>query len=503
MRILIVEDELKTLNGIEFLIGEIGRNYEVIGKARNGLEGLELAWKEKPDVIITDIRMTVMSGLTMIKQLNEKGFACKYIIISGYADFEYAREALVLGSVDYLLKPMTKEMLLDVLKKAEQILLEETSSIRPLAFPTEQLLERVLFMQNAEGSKYAEALKKRYEKGMDLQLLLVKGDNRFVPAELAEIKKRIAACLKGSNYYLCTEENHKEVYVLLESKGNEDLNHRLDACVKQCRKEISEYIVFAGEELEDISLLIHTKQRMQDNANWNLTIKDSVVIRECIIEKTEPRKFIYPAWLERKIIKMIDTGEMEGIEEKIDTFLTYLEEQVYRYTDIREALICLTAAILYQIRTASYGLYENINNLNILEWVQNLLFTPHYRQIILNVLNEYQRFTNNIKKSSHPIINKVIKIIDAEYTKELSLEELAERMNITPEYLSSLFIKELGIKFTTYCTQRRIEAAKSLLSKKHLKIYEVALQCGYLDVKYFCKVFKKYTGVSPGEYGRT
>ena len=103
---------------------------------------------------------------------------------------------------------------------------------------------------------------------------------------------------------------------------------------------------------------------------------------------------------------------------------------------------------------------------------------------------------------NHPIINKVLQILEKEYQNELQLEDMAQRMNVTPEYLSSLFMKELGIKYTTYRAQIRIDVAKRLLQEGKLKIYEVAEESGFPDVKYFTKVFKKYTGTSPGEYVR-
>lgn len=280
MKILIVEDELKTLNGIASLIMEIPGDYEVVGRARSGEKGIDLACKTEPDIIITDIRMGGMSGLEMIKRLHALKIQSRYIILSGYAEFQYAREAITLGSMDYLRK------------------------------------------------------------------------------------------------------------------------------------------------------------------------------------------------------------------------------KTYAYGDLREALICMTAAILYAIRKASYGLYENISSLNILEWVKDILFLENYPRIIMNVMLQYEQYTKNLKSGNHPIINKVLQILEKEYRNELPLEEMAQRMNVTPEYLSSLFMKELGIKYTTYRAQIRIDVAKRLLQEGKLKIYEVAEASGFPDVKYFTKVFKKYTGTSPGEYVR-
>ena len=165
-------------------------------------------------------------------------------------------------------------------------------------------------------------------------------------------------------------------------------------------------------------------------------------------------------------------------------------------------MTCLTVAILYEIRRDSYGLYENINNLNVLDWVKNRLFIESFSPMILNIVRQYEQYRNNRKSGKHPIIYQVLGIMEQEYQRDLSLEEMAERMKVTPEYLSALFMKELGIKYTTYRTQIRIEAAKELLQDGKLKIYEIAERCGFPDVKYFTKVFKKYTGSSPGEFLR-
>lgn len=502
MKIIIVEDELKTLQGIERLIQEIGGNYEIVGKARNGQEGVSLALANRPDVILTDIKMTQMSGIDMMKALREADFSCKYIIISGYADFDYAREALVLGSVDYLLKPMTREMLENALKKAERLLEEETESIRPANLSAEELLEKILSAPQEAESKYAQAFYQKYKDREHFILLLIKGDNRLVAQELDKIRQKLEKRLKRMGYICCTDAEHREVYVLLEASGHNAFE-ALDLCMQECRAQISEYLAFAGKEFTGIKELPAARNKLMDMIQWNLTVQQPSVLREDILGKTVTKKFTYPVERERKIVKMIHTGEMECLETEIDGFLECLQNDIYDYADIREAMVYLTMAMLYAVRSASYGLYENINSLNILGWVQNLLFVSHYRQIIVNVLRQYEHYTKNLKKSEHPTINRVLKIIDAQYREELTLEAIAERMNITPEYLSSLFMKELGIKFTTYYTQRKIEAAKQLLADKNKKIYEVAQACGYNDVGYFCKVFKKYTGTSPGEYSRT
>lgn len=104
--------------------------------------------------------------------------------------------------------------------------------------------------------------------------------------------------------------------------------------------------------------------------------------------------------------------------------------------------------------------------------------------------------------SVHPTVRKVLAVIGEEYAEKLTLEELARRMRITPEYLSYLFHRNLGIKFATYLKQVRMDKAKELLAEGGCKVYEVAARCGYPDTKYFCRIFREVNSVSPSEYMR-
>lgn len=223
-----------------------------------------------------------------------------------------------------------------------------------------------------------------------------------------------------------------------------------------------------------------------------------------MIDEEKIRKFhchtlVYPNEIEQRLLYKIEFRQFENLTE-LEDFVEYLYAKEYAYMDIREAMICLTISVLYVIRKTSYGLYENVSNLKVLEWINELLFAQHYISIMNNIIFQYKIYINNTSQNAHPLIRKVIKIVDQEYKTEFNLEELARRVNVTPEYLSSLFVKELGVKFTTYYTQKRIESAKDMLKSGNYKVYEVAHEHGYEDVKYFCKVFKKYVGISPREY---
>lgn len=500
MKILIVEDEVKTREGIEKLIRMAGPGYEIIGTAKNGVEGIEIATKEKPELIITDIRMNVMDGLEMIRHLNDLHFSCKYLILSGYADFQYARQAMNLGSVDYLLKPMTREMLEEALKKIEVILKAEASSIQVSAFDTEELFRRIILTPEFNEPQVEKEFQSRFNPDERLHLLLIKGENRFVEKDRVIIQQWVRQAFSGRTVFLCSEEGTSEIYALICDGDSIQVKQILKQKMKKLCQDTHQDEVFSLTKLTGVEHLQKAVGKVRDNAVWSLTLGEDYLIDEELLSGLNLVSFHYPTHLEHAITRKISTGELQGVEEDVNAFIGYLKQKPYSCLDIREALVCLTVAVLYGIRTASYGVYENISHLNLMDWVQRLLFVDHYGQIILNILSQYQQYQEGIHNNTHPLIRKVLRLLDQEYRAELSLEEMAGRLSVTPEYLSSLFIRELGVRFTTYYTQRRIEHAKGLLLDKNLKIYEVAEDSGYTDVKYFCKVFKKYTGVSPGEF---
>lgn len=502
MKVLIVEDEIKTLNGIAGLIEEIGCGFEIAGRAKCAEEGIPLILERKPDIVITDIRMSKMNGLDMIRKLNESKYQGRYIILSGYAEFQYAREALALGSMDYLLKPITRELLERTLRKVREAIEEEAQKIRPADMRTEQLLERALYMPGYMESEFEQELERRFAEKHRMYLLLIRGENRIVSKDLSGIIKEVEKSFAGVPFYVCRNSESRETYILFTEKA-EETEARLDRICRRCRATINAFVVFAGCGLENIAALKNGRERVIDAVQWNLSLHEPMLLTEERIAALEPKHFQYPSELEHMIVNGINEGKIAGMEEHLKAFSHYLVHETYACADIREAMVCITAAVLYAIRRASYGLYENISNLNILEWVGNSLFLENFVQMLVNILQQYEKYTQNLRTGNHPIINKVLKIMEGEYKNELTLEEMAERMDVTPEYLSGLFMKELGIKYTTYRAQIRIDAAKRLLQKGKLKIYEVAEESGFTDVRYFTKVFKKYTGVSPGEYVRT
>lgn len=120
MRILIAEDERRAMRGLKNLITSISEEYEVVAEASNGRQALELIQIVKPDVVFTDLKMPYMDGMSLIKAAQAAGISAQYVIVTAYEEFEAAREAIVLGVKDYLVKPITYDEVAELMKRLEK-----------------------------------------------------------------------------------------------------------------------------------------------------------------------------------------------------------------------------------------------------------------------------------------------------------------------------------------------------------------------------------------------
>ncbi|MCH1952579.1 response regulator [Enterocloster sp. OA13] len=498
MKIIIVEDERKSLMGLTALIGQLEERWDIVGTAGNGEEGVRLIAREQPDVVITDVMMEQMDGLEMMEAVLNQGNECKFIVLSGFADFKFAQKAIQLGSVDYLLKPVTKKTLREVLERVEQKIREEKHQIRPSTFSEQELWERLYSVPEDAAESYLKELESRMA-GRGVYLLMLKGDAGFTVSEETKWKEIMKYYLSGMTFHFFSGGRHK-LFFAVESEELTRLEGQIREGLKRGKSLFHKPVVAVSYFLEGLKEFYRALKVMEDNSNWGLSVIQMDIINEEKLKAVECNKFIYPMETERNMIRHIGELDMAAVREDLREFEAYLKKQVYHYADIREAMLCMTVAILYEIRKTSYGIYEEISHLNVLEWVKTRISTDAYATMMLNILGEFKRYKDNVHHCNNPVINEILNIIEKEYKENILVEEMARRFNITPEYLSTLFVRELGIKYTAYCTQVKIEHAKKLLRNSNMKIYEVAEQSGYMDVKYFCKVFKKYTGKSPKEY---
>lgn len=499
MRILIVEDEVKIREGISKLI-QNHTTHEIVAMAKNGQEGLAAVMRYQPDLVITDIRMPVMDGMELIETMHQNGFRPFVIILSGYAEFEYAQKAIKYGVQDYILKPIGAEDITEVLKKAEkqlQIVWEERKKL-----PENYI--RDIIVGSSEGTVAAQ-VKLAEECGLPsngsyLAFLAYIGsapDGYYTL--LVDKQKLMASRYPESRFFMTQIERSREVFLLVQNCQDEEALKSLffRHMVNPFRGKVKQPI-WTSAGFTELNQLHQVAARLQQYLEFGLTLGGDELIEQMDVERFQERSFSYPAGFESQIkIALCNSRQVRGL---FDEFKRSLREQRSHPRDIRMAYLKAYTAIMRILNEIDSGLEEKLAQRKLID----ILSSAHTMAELEAVLDQIADIVENSKAERTDIRNftimKAINYIKDNYQNGITLEEVARYQDITPEYLSTLFNREVGINFSVFLKQYRISQAKRLLKGTELKIYQIAEQVGYSDPKYFNRVFKEEMGISPNEY---
>ena len=514
-RIMIVEDEPDIAEGLKYLIERMGYSYFVTGIFYNGQDGVNQVVQQKPDIIITDIRMPGMDGLEMIQKIQNVMQNCNFIVLSGYADFAYAREALRLGVQDYLTKPVDEEELYRVLRQTcEKI---------------KKRKERENRLECLEGNvkRYSEDISKFRIR--DLLLL----SNR--PEDRLEREMEAVGIDSNGDQYVCllleeketiwTEEICKQVESELKKKS------KIKVCIAVLMndKKIAAFVGFDVRETDKIlqqmtsilSDFLHSAScgigriyqktgqlgRSYEEAQCALNYKlvnglGSVILYEeinKIPDKTVRMSSNDMRELELAIAAM-DKVNCEKIIRRM--FQKIAESEKMSIKDLQIFTVSLILCGIRQMPSLQYQLNEFLGrNILSLENVSKFQSIEQMQNWIINVL--FGMFDLKLKEKmleKKDVIEEIREYITKNFDKEISLKDISERFFINPSYFSQAFKKKTGETYQNYVTNLRIARAKKLLEETDLKVYEVSEMVGYPDTKHFSRVFEKVAGMKPTEY---
>lgn len=510
MRIVIVEDEEKIRNGIIRFIHKLSDAYEIVGQCENGLEGMETVKQMNPDLVITDIRMPVMNGIEMLELLKEEGITPKSIILSGHSEFEFARKALHIGSViEYMLKPITADDLKQVLLKAEM----EIANLLTNGIPQsqthtdrEQWIKHILSQSDFDLDRIPLHVTELFgsESAQDCYVASVYIGSPFEEFA-AEIRKRLQRALEHDNstidFTLLTFPELYEIDILLHRESSGYLIHSLwDHLLEQLRTLPLDDLLITWTIVPHIRQLKDSLHEVRSIRKWSLVLSSCSYFDKQTINAVTGTHFLYPAQMESRLNEAVSSRDQENMKRIVESFVTYCTSRAADPQCVIDACIRFASRMLH----VTGVLFGDV----ILTKEQNDMFhrlsfaqTPNGLRIaLLDIAEKIAGTLVQMPKSHSLVINRSVKIIQDRYQTGITLEELADSFNITPEYLSSLFQKELGISFTALIKDIRIKKAKELLIGKQFKSFEVAERVGYSDAKYFSRVFKEVTGTTPGQF---
>jgi len=510
LNIVVVEDEVKSREGIIRLINSIDKTYNVVAEADNGYDGLKYVESLKPDLIICDIRMPKMDGLEMIYQLQRKDIYTKTVIISGYAEFEYAKKGIYLGIEDYLLKPITYVDMKKVLDKIKKKLDNEKKEEIRKEFMRKRIFESLLLgddvaqveMQTFSGS----SLLTNNKTDMALSLIYTGEIEIDKSIKIERSISKFLHSLSGLQYYITRLNSFNGIVFIVSCDQDfptvaDNIKWNL---IPHLEFLTGRKVVFGWTKVNDLAKLNYKFEEIKESLKWCLTLGYDSIINPSKLANIELKKLKYPYEIEKSMLIHIKNNNRAGLNKCLEEFLTYYKSEYYSPNHIIEAFHRLAFAILNFIKEIDYNMFEYITKKDILQGIRTSVTRYELEENFRSLINCIDEFY--IKQDNAPVysllVRKSINFIEENYFNKIQLSDIADQLNVTQEYLSYLFSKEVGRNFTTFLKEYRINKAKELLLETDLKIYEIAERVGYSDTKYFCRVFKEVTGFPTGEYVR-
>lgn len=519
MKIVLVDDEKGIVEGLKKMIGRSVPECKVVGTAHNGVDGCALIQQLDPDIVVTDIRMPKADGLDMITMLKSADVHAKFILLSGYADFEYARKGIRLGVEFYLNKPVDEQELSECLKqvmgsiRADRTKLEEVNDLKKEVHKSiqENALRDIIDL----GSEQTDLV---------VELVQIAG----IPAEY----KRFASLIveAGSIDYL-------------KKFGFQSIFKHIDLALRPY-KQVYRFrytgtqiaVVIAHTTTIENGGLIRAAQRLREAVNRELNLPVTVGIGTAKERASGIGQSFEEARsaLSYKLFKGADAiisfpeiknlaGTCEAVHgeliDKLDAALDNKDEEecaavireIFRGMEKHPGLSpselqkqCLNI-LLSSIRKLSFQQLQQNERLGrqllTLEGISSFRTLEELEEWMNQVIGGIIAF-----KKSHNVphkqdmISEIKEYVSKHYNEQISLADLASRFFINPYYLSQIFKQKTGDTYLNFLTNIRIAKAKELLETTDLKMYEICQMVGYSDPQHFSRMFEKTAGCKPKEY---
>lgn len=501
VRMIIVDDEHIILDSLKTLIDWNSIGVEVTGTADNGAAAIDLAIKQRPDIILSDISMPYFSGLEMLETLRRNSITTEVIFITAYGKFEYAQEAIHYGAFDYILKPINEELLLSTVSRCagkirtwqNRQTTEEQQHVNDLILTCllrgkapEKTEWDLIAIHGPDPEKFPYAVVVGFNPGNEEAPNPVSPDLRSV-----WVSNRLKAAGDLSLLMICfPDKSGTEWSGIIDKliRGNTEAVTAIStvAAQKDCFERAYAQISFT---------LIDAQVNGKKGKVYFATTGKSAALS-------------FPGF--DSVYSSLSRGIREGGTELIPGllfkfFAGFLEKEILYDSSLVE-LYCIELADFIYGENEEYMAHseagEKIPAIMVIK--KRLTACPGLFHVFAALCEIFAGLSGNINKdqihSSIRLVRQCIRIIQEHYGEAITLPVAAQQLYISPNYLSRIFSAEMGKSFSRYLLEYRITMAQKLLRESNDKVYEIAAQVGYDDVVHFSKIFKQVTGLSPNRY---
>lgn len=528
-RVMIGDDEGIVIDALKFIIQKNFGDICTVEAAKTGRSLIELAENFRPDIAFMDIQMPGINGIETMKEIRKTNPNTIFIVVSAYDKFDYAREAMSIGAMDYVNKPIDQKVIVEILQKAiarvdaekekrnnDLRVKEKLEIVVPII--ESGFIYSVLFQDNdADGTENFKTLL-GIEENYGYMMVIECGDSReggkltnmvgtsvrvkSYDRELREIIKNYFSCVVGtmmSNRIMALvpcrdvpeleDEEYTERIRIIESarKMARELNNRLDA---QFRIGIGSI-----HRLDEASeSYMEALNSMRETTGSVAHVKDLPI--GCEYEDD------YPIEIERTLFDKTEKGDVNGAVAEAGRFFDWMTE---RYPDSVMDIKLKTLEFVLWAEHISYQSGGRIYHFKSRhDYLQTIMDMDDYEKLKSWFLSKVREaclsVANKKEKSSTGIVGRAKDYIKNHYQKDISLDEVSKEVGISPYYFSKLFKEETGENFIEYVTAIRMEKAKELLDHTEMSMKAICMEVGYADPNYFSRSFKKNVGVTPTEY---
>lgn len=534
IKVFLVEDEMVIRRGIKNSIDWEKEGYIFCGEASDGELAYPMIIKEKPDILITDIRMPFMDGLELCKLVKKELPNIKILILSGYDEFDYAKEAIRLGVTEYLLKPISSGKLLEALNGVSESIRREKEDKDLVRKYMEEMRENTehekqkFFEQMIAGNlSMADALEtgEKYEMNLSAgmyNLLLFRftlgEENRKSGELLGEAEYAIEKLTERLEYVFEFQRGVEGWAFLLMADNEEQMSERVKELSKDLEEIMKNYstIAYFGGIGQPVARLRELEEsfweaeralaaRFTMELNRIISVEDIRMAQNVdTLDDIEITSFGEIEKTRTMLEKFLNNGAEDEIDEFVDVYINELSEENLKSVLMRQYIIMDAYIVMMsfcekfegiegEMQAQSEELKNSMKTIQTLEEIKNYI-----RMLLKKIIGV--RDTISGRRYSDIIEIAKDQIRKTYMSDEISLNTIAAEVGMSPSYFSSIFSKEMGKTFVEYLTEIRMDRAKELLMCSSMKTSEIGYEVGYKDPHYFSYIFKKTQNCTPKEF---
>lgn len=534
IKVFLVEDEMVIRRGIKNSIDWEKEGYIFCGEASDGELAYPMIIKEKPDILITDIRMPFMDGLELCKLVKEELPNIKILILSGYDEFDYAKEAIRLGVTEYLLKPISSGKLLEALNGVSESIRREKEDKDLVRKYMEEMRENTehekqkFFEQMIAGNlSMADALEtgKKYEMNLSAgmyNLLLFRftlgEENRKSGELLGEAEYAIKKLTERLEYVFEFQRDVEGWAFLLMADNEEQMSERVKELSKDLEEIMKNYstIAYFGGIGQPVARLRELEESFREaeralaarftmELNRIISVEDIRMAQNVdTLDDIEITSFGEIEKTRTMLEKFLNNGAEDEIDEFVDVYINELPEENLKSVLMRQYIIMDAYIVMMSFCEKIEGIEGEMQAQseelkNSMKMIQTLEEIKNYIRMLLKKIIGV-RDTISGRRYSDIIEIAKDQIRKTYMSDEISLNTIAAEVGMSPSYFSSIFSKEMGKTFVEYLTEIRMDRAKELLMCSSMKTSEIGYEVGYKDPHYFSYIFKKTQNCTPKEF---